>query len=341
LVKPLVLNSLNIGCVTWLQRYFGDGLLSIANFEQAMSAAAAEITQVQQDYLAHDWQLSLGASGSIQAVQEVLVAQGLNEEITLDKLNVVLQQTIACKELNNLNLVGLKQERKLVFASGLAILMSLFKQLNIDRMIGSGGALREGLIDQLFAQPVPEDIRANCCEQLQQRFQLNTDRALKTAKTALDFACQLSNPPLKKQDIELLRYAALLHEIGTSVEFLNANRHGYYLLSHFAMAGFSKQQRQLIAVLVGNYKNDFDSSLLGQQAWCSAQDALRLTCCLRLAIIVNGGAQSYRRHTIKLESATDHIVINLSSTTVNENPLLAAELEQEVSINELVTLSIV
>jgi len=337
--KPLVLNSLNIGCVTWLERYFNDGLLNQVNFTRAMDGASEVIELVKQDYLAHRWQLSLGASGSIQAVQEVLVAQGLNEEITLAKLNQVLQQTMGRQKLQKLNLVGLKEERKLVFASGLAILITLFKQLNIERMISSGGALREGLIDQLFNQAVPQDIRANCCEQLQQRFQLDSIHACQVAKTAIYLARQLTSPTLKPQDIELLGYAGLLHEVGTSVEFLAANRHGHYILSHCAMAGFSKQQRKFIAAVVGNYKCTLAIELLSEQAWCSPQDALSLTSCLRLAVIINGGGQDHRRDDISLHSVADKIIVSTTAKFLDQNPLLNAELEQEVALNNLLNLN--
>ena len=110
--EPLVLNSLDIGCVTWLARYFGDDLLNESNFQRAIAGASALISTVKSDYLNHQWQLSLGASGSIQAVQEVLVAQGLNEKITLEKLRKILSQTIACDTLSSLELPGLKPERK-------------------------------------------------------------------------------------------------------------------------------------------------------------------------------------------------------------------------------------
>ena len=42
-VTPIVLNSLNMGCVTWLERYFGDGLLTDNNFDAAIAGAKESI----------------------------------------------------------------------------------------------------------------------------------------------------------------------------------------------------------------------------------------------------------------------------------------------------------
>lgn len=337
-LKPLVLNSLNMGCVTWLERHFSDGLISTDNIERAKSAARGVLAPVKQDYLAHQWQLSLGASGSIQAVQEVLVAQGLNEQITQSKLEIILEQSIACTYLTTLNIKGLKEERKVVFVSGLVILLSLFEELAIDCMIGSGGALREGLIDELIREPVADDIRFNCVNKLQQRYHVDLNQASQVAKVAETLAHQLRHHKISAQDIAMLRYAAMLHEVGASVEFLNAPKHGHYLLSHAAMAGFSKQQRMLVASLVGNFRNELNMELLAQQAWCSVSVASLLVSCLRLAVILCGRYQGERIQYVSLSSIGDEIEINISASTLTKYPLLLAELEQEIIDNEFLSL---
>jgi len=334
-LEPLVLNSLNMGCVTWLERYFGDGIISQANIEQAMAAAAQVLAPVQQDYLAHHWQLSLGASGSIQAVQEVLVAQELNELITRDKLEIILQQVIACKELKSLSLVGLKPERQLVFVSGLVILLTLFKQLSIDEMMGSGGALREGLIDELIGFAVPGDIRMHCCQRLQQRFELDIKHANQIASCAGSLALQLGDELFDAQDLEMLRYGAMLHEIGTSVEFLQAQRHGHYLLSNTPMAGFSKEQRKLVAALVGSYKNEINVDSFQQQASCNEHTAQLLASCLRLAVILNGRDQANRNGMLRVALVKGCITLYFDATELAIYPLLLAELEQEIIDNNL------
>lgn len=337
--EPLVLHSLDMGCVTWLERYFSDGLLNESNIANGVAAATEVLAPVKQGYLDHQWQLSLGASGSIQAVQEVLVAQGINEEITLKKLQKMVEQTIACEKLTTLNLVGLKEERKLVFVSGLVILLTLFKELNIEGMIGSGGALREGLIDQLIGANVPVDIRLNCCEQLQHRFQLDTGHASDVATTAESLIRQLGDERITDQDIEMLRYSALLHELGTSIEFLQAQQHGYYVISHTPMAGFSKEQRKLVAALVGSYKNSINSKQLQEQAWCSGQVANYLVSCLRLAVILNGRYQGARGHFVNVSAQSDCIKLNIKQELTESSPLLLAELEQEIIDNNLLKLA--
>jgi len=325
---PLVLNSLNMGCVTWLERYFSDDLISQHNIDSAMVGSARILQPVKQDYLNHQWQLSLGASGSIQAVQEVLVAQGLNEQITFDKLQTLMTQALACNKISELNLVGLKKERRLVFVSGLVIMTVLFKELGIDTMIASGGALREGLINQLIGQSIAVDIRLDCCEQIQKRFQLDSLQALQVSNVAKIVAKQLL-PQANEQDVELLGYAGLLHEIGTSVEYLQAQKHGHYMLSRIHMAGFSKEQRRFVAALVGSYKGSLKQDLARQQAWCEVTLCQLLITCLRLSVIIVGRSQQDRLAHLALANEDNQITLCLSDAIKNNAPLLTAELIQE------------
>jgi len=336
--KPLVLNSLHMGCVTWLEQYFSDDLINQHNLEQAKTAAINALSAVKQDYLNHQWQLSLGASGSIQAVQEVLVAQGLNEQITVAKLEAIVEQVLVCQTLSELDIVGLKSERKLVFVSGLVILLTLFQELNIDVMIASGGALREGLIDELISTDVPDDIRLHCCEQLQQRFQLDTTHARDVSTMAQALARQLAYEKLSELDIEMLGYAGLLHEIGTSIEFLQAQKHGQYLLSKSPMSGFSKEQRKIVAALVGCYKNPIKQDLSKQQAWCCNEVCQLLVSCLRLSVIIVGRGQGLRRLAMSFSYNAGIIELTMEQSLWGDNPLLVADLQQETLDNKFIKL---
>ncbi len=144
----MLLSSLNMGCVTFLERYFENNELSEANFNAAIAAAEHEIRTISEQYLTQGWQNAVGASGTVQAMQEILVGQGKDEVITLPRLEAIMQQALACGHMDQLNLPGLAQERKQVFPSGLAILIALFRVLNISGMTLSGGALREGVLVQ-------------------------------------------------------------------------------------------------------------------------------------------------------------------------------------------------
>ena len=339
---PLVLNSLNMGCVTWLERYFCNGALSKSNFERAIEGAATVLSAVRAQYLDHQWQLSLGASGSVQAVQEVLQAQGLNETITLEKLELLITQTVACNHINHLDIEGLKEQRKPVFASGLAILTMLFKELSLESMVASGGALREGLIAILLQQAPDNQLKLTSIDHLQQQYQVDCEQAAavtNVAKALVKQVCQ-DWPVMDNGSDELLYYSAQLHEIGLSINYLKSNDHGAYLLSHCPMPGFSIEQQKLISVLVANYKNPIEHNHFAQQAWCEPQLAFNLTVLLRLAVIIAGRYQAQRSGDISLSVVDNVLCIEVAKTVAMTNPLLMAELTQEAADHDQVALII-
>lgn len=150
--EVLLAESLHMGCVTWLNKYFADKKLNQHNFNAAINAAKEIIEPQVKNYSQQGWVLTMGASGTIQAVQEINQKQQINDKLTLPLLNTIKQQCINCKHIDSLDIDGLKASRQPVFASGLAILIALFELLNIDSLQPSKGALREGLISILFAK---------------------------------------------------------------------------------------------------------------------------------------------------------------------------------------------
>ncbi|MBT1655020.1 guanosine-5'-triphosphate,3'-diphosphate pyrophosphatase, partial [Klebsiella pneumoniae] len=75
-----------MGCVTWLERYFTDRNLAKENFDEAENAARAVLRPVMDELRYHGWKVCVGASGTVQALQEIMMAQGMDERITLAKL---------------------------------------------------------------------------------------------------------------------------------------------------------------------------------------------------------------------------------------------------------------
>ncbi len=99
-----------------------------------------------------------------------MIAQGMDELITLSKLQQLKRKAIQCQKLEELEIDGLTFERALVFPSGLSILIAIFEALDIDNMTLAGGALREGLVYGMLQLPIEQDIRARTARNIQRRF---------------------------------------------------------------------------------------------------------------------------------------------------------------------------
>lgn len=333
---PELLASLNMGCVTYLERYFSDGELSEDNFNQAIQAAAEQIAPISAEFLAKGWQIAVGASGTVQAVQEILVAQGKDEVITLGKLEDIMQQTMACGPVTQLNIIGLAQERKQVFASGLAILVALFRKLQIHGMTLSGGALREGVLYSMLPQLQHSDVRNRTVASLMVRYFIDQRHAERVADMAIELAGQLQHRwDLDKfEGLSMLRSGALLHELGLLIEYKNHHHHGAYIINHSDLPGFTRAQQQLVMALVHNHRADISREVIARQTMTSVLLTVRLTRILRLAVILS----MRRRHEVlpevKITTKAETLSLQMPANWLEQHPLMRAELEQEVQYQQ-------
>jgi exopolyphosphatase/guanosine-5'-triphosphate,3'-diphosphate pyrophosphatase len=328
--QATALFSLSMGCVTWLERYFGDRHLGQANFERAEQAARTIIQPVAERLRAEGWQICVGASGTVQALQEIMVAQGMDERITLSKLQQMKQRAIQCGKLEELEIEGLTLERALVFPSGLSILIAIFEELNIDSMTLAGGALREGLLYGMLHYPVDRDIRSRTIHNIQRRFIIDVEQAERVRQLASSFARQVS-PHWKLDNYcrELLESACLIHEIGLSVDFRLASQHAAYLVRHLDLPGFTPAQKKLLATLLQNQSSSIDLALLNQQNAVQPRMAERMCRLLRLAVIFASRRRDDTLPAVRLHSDDEALQVVLPPGWLQAHPLRAEMLEQE------------
>ncbi len=325
------LYSLSMGCVTWLERFFSDRNLGLENFERAELAAREMVRPIAPQLRQHGWQICVGASGTVQALQEIMVAQGMDERITLSKLRQLKQRAIQCGKLEELEIEGLTLERALVFPSGLSILLAIFQELGIESMMLAGGALREGLVYGMLHLPVEQDIRSRTIRNLQRRYLLDTEQAERVSQLAANFSQQVSNEwQLDARCRELLQSACLIHEIGLSVDFKQAPQHAAYLIRHLDLPGFTPAQKKLLATLLQNQSNTIDLPLLSQQNALPPRMAQRLCRILRLAIIFASRRRDDTLPAVRLRANNDdELTVILPPGWLEQHPLRAEALDQE------------
>ncbi|MGF1680834.1 guanosine-5'-triphosphate,3'-diphosphate diphosphatase [Photobacterium minamisatsumaniensis] len=324
------LTSLKIGCVTWLERYFKDRSLTAENFNAAISAAKSAIEPIVESYKELDWDTCVGASGTVQALQEIMLAQGMDEVITLQKLKRMQRQAMQYERLEDLDIEGLTLERALVFPSGLSILIAIFESLNIESMTLAGGALREGMVYEMMSQMRHNDVRERTLMSLQSRFQLDTPHANTVANTALSLLKGCSPEwHMEPQAKYLLHASAVLHEIGTTIEFKKSGEHSAYLISNSDLPGFTRAQKYLIAELLRRFREQLMS--MPEQHALSAQSATRILRLLRLAVILCHRRDHQQQPPFSLCASDSKLTLTLPASWLEANPLTDAELQQEAT----------
>lgn len=329
--KPLLLNSLNIGCVTFLERYFVDEVINQANFDAAIEAAEQALSGIVEMYQKLGWEGAVGASGTVQAIQEILLSQGFDEELTLEKLTLIQQQAIRCQSIAQLDIKGLGQERRLVFVSGLAILMAIFKSLGVARMTLAGGALREGVLYPMINTMAHMDTREQTLKSLMIRYHIDCRHAEMVSQVALNCAGQLKDSwQLDEfEGLALLDSAALLHELGLLIEYKNYHHHGAYILDKSALPGFTRAQHKLVTALVSNHRGAIDEALIARQTMTSCRLTQRLTRILRVAVILSMRRLDEALPVIKVCGEGERLSLQLPDGWLAVHPLMKAELEAE------------
>ncbi len=328
---PIEYASLNMGCVTFLERYFPNGELTKDNFEQATKAAIKKISKIVERYKNTGWQSATGASGTVQAIQEIMLAQSQDELLTLDKLNEIKDQAVLYKNISKLELPGLVEERRLVFASGLSILIALFESLGIESMCLAGGALREGVLYSMISELQNDDIRLRTIDSFAERYHIDKIQGKRVADVANTLASQVENKWMLSQfdGIALLRAAATLHEVGLLIEYKQYEKHTAYILKNTEMPGFSQTQHKSIVSLVLGHRADLDNLNLKVESAREIQLG-RLIRVLRLSVILSMRRKDDVLPNIQLSAHHDSLVMSFPKKWLDNHPLMRAELEQEI-----------
>lgn len=99
--------SLQMGCVSYTQRYFRDGKITPARYAQAYTAARLELMGIENSLRRLGWQQAVGASGTIRAVALAIKAGGHgNGEISPDGLAWLKRKVLKLGDVEKLDLEG-------------------------------------------------------------------------------------------------------------------------------------------------------------------------------------------------------------------------------------------
>lgn len=330
--EGLALESLHMGCVSYANRYFPDGNITDKAFSEAVNSARREIWSIEKAFKNIGWSSSVGASGTVRAIEQVLISNGWSEDgITLEgmlKARDAILQLNHCKEIQ---LDGLKKDRRAIFPSGLAILIGIFKQLDIQEMAFSDGALREGLLYDLLGRIQHEDVRDRTTTALAKRYHVDLKQASRVQHTALAlYEAVAEDWEIHSERYEdLLRRAAFLHEIGLAISHSQFHKHGAYLLQHADLSGFSRQEQQMVASLVRCHRRKFATLIFEDLSESVRTIAIRLTVLLRMAVLLHHSRSDDVLPGFKIQAKDQCVSMQFDDGWIEQHPLTHADFLQE------------
>jgi exopolyphosphatase/guanosine-5'-triphosphate,3'-diphosphate pyrophosphatase len=332
-LKPLELESLQMGCVSISERFFRDGKISPKRFERARLAARLELEPVHAAFRRRGWETSAGSSGTVRAIGEVIRAlEPSAVAITAQGLGKAIDYCMNAGNTRELSLEPITEDRRPVFPGGLAILAEVFSVLEIKEMKIAEGAMREGLLYDMVGRYKREDARELSVRAMQHRYHVDVSQAERVESTARDFYEQVRETWRLDEQLAKwsLKWAARLHEIGLDVSHSGYHHHGAYLLENADMPGFPREEQRLLARLVGSHRRKLTTTGLDELVPPWDRSALHLIVLLRLAVLLHRGRSSTALPHIELTATPKSLEVRFPARWLKDHPLTSADLQQEV-----------
>jgi len=329
---PLLMESVQMGCVVISEKYFSDGNLEKKKFKKALVAAKLQLQPIISKLKELGWQHVVGTAGTIRTISALMREFELSEQgISYKGINALITKLQEAEHIDNVSFSALAKERKPVFAGGLVVLKAIFEELDIKTMNISAGGLREGLLFDLLGRIHHQDTRDRTVYSLMRRYHVDFEHATNIKATAKKLLDKVSKVWKVENEIayQFLIWAADLHEIGLDISHSKYHRHGAYLLNNSDLMGFSWNEQCLLACLVGNHRRKINLDLIEQLPSRWQEQAVFMIVILRMAILINRDRAPKQLPKIKVQDKGGDLIIRFDQEWLDERPLTVAELEQE------------
>lgn len=176
---------------------------------------------------------------------------------------------------------GLSSERSDIILAGSSIISCLLEATGAKKLITSGCGLREGLFYDYYSKSnnvalIAKNILERSRENTLNLFEADTRHAhhiTKLALTMFDGWTELHK--IRKGYRHLLETAALLHDIGITINFYSHARHSAYMIQNAKLFGLTHKEQIITSAIAGwhngvskNYfKDRFYKEILTESNW--------------------------------------------------------------------------
>ena len=327
-LKPRLMESLYMGCVSSSLRHFPDARIDKRSMKTAVLEARQELATVTRSYRRSGWKEAVGSSGSARTIENILGANGFAAHgITRDGLERMRELLVKEGRADPERIAGLKPGRAAVLPGGFAILYAIFDELDIETMDVSDAALRHGVLYDLLGRVEHRDMREATVAQFTRRYQVDTAQATRVRDLAVRIHDQLAPEGSREDNADrmLLDWAARLAEVGLSIAHAQYHKHSAYVLSNADMPGFSRIEQQRLARIVLAHHGKLEKMQgdnLEEADW-------PLVFALRLASTLLRRRTSVRLPAFKATVNELRFSLELPRSWLARNALTAAALETE------------
>ena len=269
-------SSLKIGAVTLSKRHFGDKTPTSQSIRSLHQYINLRVEPLKGEVLQHKFKRAIASSGTAKAVASIHSRLFRGRPLTDENgytIPVADVETM-CKAIEELRsakrikeALGVEPARADILLAGIAIMREVSRVFGVDEWVVTTYGLREGVVVDCFRRMGGErlgparDIRWQRIVELGKRWDIDEPHARQVAKLSLDIFDKLA-PALFPRggkdewlgDRDILQVAAWLHEGGKFLSASGYHKHGYYLINHSRVLGFTQDERHLIGLMVLHHR---------------------------------------------------------------------------------------
>ena len=328
-LKPLKLDSLYMGCVSYSLKYFPDGKITKSAMKAAELAARNELQTMVVAFTKGHWREAVGSSGTARALAEILQLNGYAENgITPDGLAALRTAMIKAGDIGQLDLAGLRSDRLPVLPGGLAIMNAALAELGIESMVVADGSMRQGILYDLIGRVQHHDMRDVTVSQFMQRYHVDSKQARRVASLALALYRRFiaGAGDVDEAAPHYIAWAAKLHEIGISVAYSGYHKHSSYIVQHADMPGFSKMEQWRLGTLVLAHRRSLKKIFTRDVEivdW-------RMVMALRLAALIYRSRADVALPEVDAHLGSRSLRLNIDRNWLANNPLTVTALHEEI-----------
>jgi exopolyphosphatase/guanosine-5'-triphosphate,3'-diphosphate pyrophosphatase len=357
--------SLKLGAIRLTRRFFRSEQLHPGAAESCRRHIRALLARVRRDVRRLGFDVAVGSSGTIQTVAAMVHAARGEREALRTFNNFTFSREEAQEVVASLldaptvddrrKLPGADPNRADIILAGALILEQTMLELDIDELIVSDYALREGvLLDALARERGAalhhlQDLRRDSVLHLMELTDEDPDHSRRVAELALElFDVTAEWHGLGAHERELLEAAALLANVGLFVSHSAHHKHSYYVIRNSDhLTGFTDHEIELIAVIARYHRKSKPKPKHPEFARLDPNDqelVRRLAGLLRVAIALDR-THSGLVEEVRARADGDDIVIEVRGapgadlslevfTAMERKDLLEDVLERAIRVEE-------
>ncbi|MDC8756193.1 Ppx/GppA phosphatase family protein [Janthinobacterium fluminis] len=269
--------SFSLGTVKQSLSFFVGGHIDAPSFEAAILSARSHFEDAAPPYHPQHWKNAYGSSGTIRTIADIIAKNNLGGgTLSGPGLDALKRRFIEFGHVGKIDMPGLRPDRAGTIVGGLAILIALVRELDIDVMAPIEAGLRMGVMWDLYLRSTKRDRREQSVQAYLQKFHVDATRAHRVAENAVAMYGQLK--PASDTLSKCLRWSGLLHEVGMVVSQTGYHKHAAYIVENADLPGFTTREQKTMSRLIlaqkGNLRKISDA--LTDPDFAKAVLALRL-----------------------------------------------------------------